>query len=236
MKKNKYSLAIKNWSISDRPREKLSQYGRAHLSDAELLAILIGSGSQEESAVDLCRRILASADQNLDTLSRYGIADLNKFKGIGPAKAISIIAALELGRRRQSSAPALRPKITSSYEAFQVIGPSLGDLPHEEFWVLMLDNAGKLIRKVQVSKGGVTATYVDQKLIWKEALEKLATSIILIHNHPSGTLKPSRQDIELTRKIAYGGRQLGIVVNDHLIIGGGSYYSFADEGEDCLLS
>jgi DNA repair protein RadC len=233
MKKNEH-LAINQWSISDRPREKLIQYGSQHLSEAELLAILVGSGSREESAVDMCRRILASTNQDLDVLARYQIEDFTRFKGMGPAKAVSIIAALELGRRRQSSAPQLRPKITSSYEAFQVIGQSLSDLLHEEFWVLMLDNAGKLIKKVQISKGGVTATYVDQKLIWKQALEKLATSIILVHNHPSGTLKPSQQDIELTRKIAYGGKQLGILVNDHLIIGGGSYYSFADEGEACL--
>lgn len=235
MKKNKEpSISIKDWSEADRPREKLLLKGQESLSEAELLAILIGSGSRSESAVELCRRILLDASNKLGKIARYEIIDLTKYKGIGEAKAISIIAALELGRRRLLENPTPKPSVLSSQEAYNVIGPQLSDLNHEEFWVLILDRKGRCVKKVQVSKGGVSATYVDQKIIWKHAIEQLGSSIVLVHNHPSGVLLPSINDQKLTKRIVQGGVHLGIRVNDHLIVGDGNYYSFADEGEECL--
>ncbi|MBL4625575.1 MAG: DNA repair protein RadC [Flavobacteriales bacterium] len=224
------SLSIKAWAEDDRPREKLASLGRSALSDAELVAIIIGSGSPKESAVELSKRILHSIGNNLSELGRVTIADLMKFKGIGEAKAITIVAALELGRRRKENEPKLKPKIATSKDAFDVIFPVLADLPHEEFWVILLNQNNKVIAISCISRGGVSGTVADAKLIFKVVLEKLASSVILSHNHPSGNLKPSKSDIDLTKKLKAGGKLLDIAVLDHLIIGDSDYYSFADEG------
>lgn len=222
-------FAIKNWSDDDKPREKLMLKGKDSLSDAELLAILIGSGSRNESAVALSQRILASVD-SLNSLGKMSINQLMKFKGIGEAKAITIIAALELGRRRRAEeAPELK-KITSSKTAFEIMKPIIGELPHEEFWVLFLNNSNKVISKSQLSKGGIAGTVVDARLIFKLALENGATGLILCHNHPSGSLIPSEADKQITKKIKTGGEVLDVKVLDHLIITESKYYSFVDEG------
>lgn len=223
------SFSIKNWNEDDRPREKLMLKGRASLSDAELIAILIGSGSRNESAVSLSQRILASVSNNLSELGRCTLAELMQFKGIGQAKAIAIAAALELGRRRRNGEALERKKITSSRSVFEYVQPLLGDLAHEEFWVLFLNNSNKVIKSEQLSKGGITGTIVDVRLAFKQALQLGAVSIILAHNHPSGTLKPSQADIQLTKKIKTAGESLDIKVLDHLIITEKAYFSFADE-------
>lgn len=223
------SFSIKNWNEDDRPREKLMLKGRASLSDAELIAILIGSGSRNESAVSLSQRILASVSNNLSELGRCTLAELMQFKGIGQAKAIAIAAALELGRRRRNGEALERKKITSSRSVFEYVQPLLGDLAHEEFWVLFLNNSNKIIKSEQLSKGGITGTIVDVRLAFKQALQLGAVSIILAHNHPSGTLKPSQADIQLTKKIKTAGESLDIKVLDHLIITEKAYFSFADE-------
>lgn len=222
-------FAIKDWSDDDKPREKLMLKGKDSLSDAELLAILIGSGSRNESAVALSQRILASVD-SLNSLGKMSINQLMKFKGIGEAKAITIIAALELGRRRRAEeAPELK-KITSSKAAFEIMKPIIGELPHEEFWVLFLNNSNKVISKSQLSKGGIAGTVVDARLIFKMALENGATGLILCHNHPSGSFIPSEADKQITKKIKTGGEVLDVKVLDHLIITESKYYSFVDEG------
>ena len=223
-------LTIKQWNEDDRPREKLLNKGKIALSDAELIAILIGSGNREESAVELSKRILLSIDNSLNELGKLTVIDLTKFKGIGEAKAISIITALELGRRRRLEEALEKPKITSSRSVFDVMQPIIGELPHEEFWIIFLNNANKIQLKTQMSKGGITGTLVDTRLIFKRALELAATGLILCHNHPSGTLKPSASDINLTNKIKKGGEVLDIKVLDHIIITEEKYYSFADEG------
>jgi len=223
------SLSIKSWAEDDRPREKLVAKGRAVLSDAELIAIIIGSGSRDESAVELSKRILHSVDNNLNELGKVSIPDLMKFKGIGEAKAISITASLELGRRRKAESSQGKPKIASSKDAFDVIYPALADLPHEEFWLILLNQNNKVIDTVCISRGGVAGTVADAKIILKAALEKLAPSIILSHNHPSGNLKPSKADIDLTKKLKEGAKLLDISVLDHLIIGDTNYFSFADQ-------
>jgi len=226
----KNSLTIKHWNEDDRPREKLLGKGKVALSDAELIAILIGSGNREESAVELSKRILSSIDNSLNTLGKLTVNDLTKFKGIGEAKAISIITALELGRRRRLEEALEKPKISSSKSVFDVMQPIIGELQHEEFWIIFLNNANKIQLKTQMSKGGITGTLVDTRLIFKQALELSATGLILCHNHPSGTLKPSESDINLTKKIKKGGEVLDIKVLDHLIVTEKEYYSFADEG------
>jgi DNA repair protein RadC len=223
------SFSIKNWNEDDRPREKLLLKGRTALSDAELIAILIGSGSRNESAVSLSQRILASADNNLSELGRLSIPELMEFKGIGEAKAISIVAAMELGRRRRTGEALERKKITSSNSVFEYVQPIIGELPHEEFWILYLNNSNKVIKSAQLSKGGITGTVVDVRLAFKEALQIGAVGIILAHNHPSGTLKPSQADIQLTKKLKIAGDSLDIKVLDHLIITEKAYFSFADE-------
>lgn len=223
------SFSIKNWSQDDQPREKLRDKGKAALSDAELVAILIGSGTKAESAVALSKRILASTDNNLSELGKLSIKQLTAFKGIGEAKAISIIAALELGRRRRGADALERKKITSSVSVFELMQPVIGDLPHEEFWIVYLNNSNKVIQKNQLSKGGITGTLVDVRLALKTALEVSATAIILVHNHPSGTLKPSQADKDLTTKLKTAGQSLDIKVLDHLIITENAYFSFADE-------
>lgn len=221
---------INQWAEVDRPREKFLLKGKSSLSDSELLAILIGSGSRNESAVQLCQRILISANNNLNQLGKLSIKQLTEFKGIGEAKAISIAAALELGRRRRSEDAVELKKITSSKVAFEIMQPIIGELPHEEFWILFLNNSNKVIHKAQISKGGITGTVVDSRIIFKTALEYNATSLILTHNHPSGKLFPSDADKEVTKKLKLAGQQLDVLVLDHIIITETGYYSFNDQG------
>ena len=220
---------INQWAEDDRPREKFLLKGKSSLSDSELLAILIGSGSRNESAVQLCQRILAASENNLSTLGKISIAQLMHFKGIGEAKAISIAAALELGRRRRAEEAVELKKITSSKAVFEIMQPIIGELPHEEFWVLYLNNSNKVIYKAQLSKGGITGTVVDIRIIFKLAFEQNATAIILTHNHPSGKLMASDADLQITRKIKEAGKTLEIQVLDHIIITENGYLSFQDE-------
>jgi DNA repair protein RadC len=223
-------LSIKQWAVEDRPREKMLAKGIRSLSEAELIAILIGSGNLEESAVEVSRRILGSVNNSLNELGKKTIVDLQKFKGIGPAKAITIAAAMELGRRRKSSEPDEKPKVVTSGEAAQIFKPLLSDLPHEEFWILLLNRNNLVIDKMMVSQGGLSGTIIDVRIILKMALDKLACSIILCHNHPSGNLIPSEADKDITKKIKEAGKHMDIPVLDHLIIGNDAYFSFADEG------
>ncbi len=223
------SFSIKNWSQDDQPREKLRDKGKAALSDAELVAILIGSGSRDESAVELCKRILASANNNLTDLGKLSIKQLMEFKGIGEAKAITIAAAMELGRRRRGEEALEKDKITSSRSVFELMQPILGELPHEEFWIIYLNNSNKVIQKNQLSKGGITGTLVDVRLVMKNAIEFGAVGLVLVHNHPSGTLKPSTADKQLTNKLKIAGESLDIKVLDHIIVTEADYFSFADK-------
>ena len=229
MQEKSASFSIKNWSQDDQPREKLLYKGKAALSDAELVAILIGSGNREESAVDLCKRILSRTDNNLSALGKLSVKQLTEFKGIGEAKAITIIAALELGRRRRGEEALEKKKITSSKSVFELMQPVIGELEHEEFWIIYVNNSNKVIQKNQLSKGGITGTLVDVRLVLKSALEVGATGLILSHNHPSGTLKPSEADIKITQKLKHAAQSLDIKVLDHLIITEKAYFSFADE-------
>lgn len=221
---------IKSWAEEDRPREKLMLKGKAALTDAELIAILMGSGTRELTAVDLAQLILKSVNHNLHELAKLSLKDLMKFKGIGEAKAISILAALELGRRRKESEVLKKERIACSKDAYEAIRPFLMDLPHEEFWILLLSRSNEVMKKIQISSGGVSGTVADPKLIFKAAVEHLASGIILVHNHPSENLKPSQADIDLTKKISQGGRALDISILDHLIFTNMAYFSFADEG------
>jgi DNA repair protein RadC len=227
---SEHNFSIKHWAEDDKPREKLMLKGKTALSDAELVAILIGSGSRNESAVDLSKRVLASVDNNLNALGKLSLKQLMEFKGIGEAKAITIAAALELGRRRRAEETLELKKITSSKAVFEIMQPIIGELPHEEFWVLYLNNSNKIIFKSQLSKGGITGTVVDVRLIFKTALEQGAISIILTHNHPSGKLLASDADKDITKKLKMAGDQLDIKVLDHIIITESGYYSFQDEG------
>ncbi|MTI20879.1 JAB domain-containing protein [Fulvivirga sp. RKSG066] len=222
-------LNIKSWAEEDRPREKLLLKGKASLSEAELIAILIGSGTASMSAVDLSKQILGHTNNNLNDLAKLTVQELMKFKGIGEAKAISIVAALELGRRRKESEVVKKPKITCSQDAYDIMRAHLLDLSHEEFWVLMLSRSNQVIKKQLISSGGVSGTVADPKIIFKMALDELASSIILSHNHPSGNLKPSQADINLTKKLKEAGEMLEIPVLDHLIFTNDGYFSFADE-------
>ena len=222
--------SIKNWAVEDRPREKIIAKGIDSLSNAELIAILIGSGNRDESAVELSRRILQSADNNLNELGKLNINDLKKNKGIGEAKAITIIAALELGRRRKLSDILNKKTIKSSKDVADLFQSKLGDLPHEEFWVLLLSRSNKIIHKERISQGGISGTIIDTRIILKTAIEKLASSIILCHNHPSGNIKPSKEDIKITEKISEASKLVDIQVLDHIIVTDSAYYSFADEG------
>lgn len=224
------AFPIKHWAEDDRPREKLMLKGKHILSDAELLAILIGSGSRNESAVQLSKRILAGADNNLNALGKLSLKQLMTFKGIGEAKAITIVAAAELGRRRRAEEAVELHQITSSKAVFEIMQPIIGELPHEEFWVLYLNNSNKVIYKSQISKGGITGTMVDTRIVFKVALEHNATSIILTHNHPSGKLEASEPDKQVTRKLKDAGKSLDIAVLDHVIITEKGYLSFTDDG------
>ena len=223
------TVSIKSWAEDDRPREKLVLKGKSALSDAELIAILIGSGSRNESAVDLSKRILNSIDNNLNKLGKLSVFDLQKFKGIGDAKAISIITALELGRRRRIEEALELPQIDGSKAIFNMMQPVIGELQHEEFWIVYLNNSNKVLHKEQLSKGGLTGTVVDVRLVFKKAIELFSTAIILCHNHPSGKLQPSQADKSITNKLKLAGETLDIKVLDHLIITENAYFSFADE-------
>jgi DNA repair protein RadC len=223
-------ITIKTWAEEDRPREKLSLQGRRALSDAELVAILIGSGSTTESAVDLSKRILNSCKNDLNALAKLSIQDLSKFKGIGEAKAISIIAALELGRRRKETDFVKTNSILTSKDIYNELAPNFLDLFHEEFWILLLNRANKVLEKIIISKGGLASTTADPKIIFKAALNHQAANVILAHNHPSGNLKPSETDIRLTKKLIEGAKILDIAILDHVIFTDKGYFSFADEG------
>lgn len=223
-------LNIREWSPEDRPREKLLLKGTSALSEAELVAILIGSGTAKTSAVELAKKVLLLSNNNLNELARLSVKDLMKIKGIGEAKAIAIVAALELGRRRKAQDLDEKPKISSSKDAFDLIQGHLMDLPHEEFWVLLLNRMHQVVKKKRISEGGVSGTVADPKIIYKLALEDLASGVIVAHNHPSGNLKPSQSDIDLTRKLKEAGRFLEVQLLDHLIIANRNYFSFADEG------
>ncbi len=223
------SFSIKHWSDDDKPREKLVQKGKSVLSDAELIAILIGSGSRDESAVELSKRILASVNNNLNELGKLSIKQLMQFKGIGEAKAVTIAAALEIGRRRRGEDAQKITKISSSKDAFELLQPHLGELPHEEFWIVYLNNSNKVIHMAQLSKGGITGTLVDVRLVMKQALELSAVGLILAHNHPSGGLRPSNADKQLTQKLKNAALALDIKILDHLIITQKDYFSFADQ-------
>ena len=223
------SFSIKNWSDDDKPREKLVQKGKSVLSDAELIAILIGSGSRSESAVELSKRILASVNNNLNELGKLSIKQLMQFKGIGEAKAVTIAAALEMGRRRRGEDAPKVDRIGSSNDVFELLQPIIGELPHEEFWIVYLNNSNKVMQRTQLSKGGITGTLVDVRLAMKQALELGAVGLILAHNHPSGGLKPSVADKQITQKLKNAAEALDIKVLDHLIVTQREYFSFADE-------
>lgn len=222
--------SLKTWAEDERPREKLLKHGRHVLSDSELLAILIRTGTKSKTAIDVAREILSKYNNDLAEVARLSIKDLSKFNGMGEVKAITIVAALELGRRKREAENSQKKAITSSADAFEAVLPLLGDLPHEEFVVLILNRANHIINKFRLSKGGVAGTVVDQKIVFKEALEHLASGIILCHNHPSGNLKPSNEDLSLTKKLKQAGELFDIKVMDHIIVAGNSYFSFADEG------
>jgi DNA repair protein RadC len=223
-------LNIKDWAVEDRPREKLLSKGARSLTDAELVAILIGSGNLDETAVELSKRILASTNNDLNELGRKTIDYLQTFNGIGQAKAVSIVAAMELGKRRKDAEVFDKNKITGSKDVADFFQPLLGDLNHEEFWIMLLNRGNKIIDTFMVSQGGITGTVIDVRLILKKALEKMASSLILCHNHPSGTMQASEADLTITKKIKDAARIMDISVLDHLIIGQSNYLSLADEG------
>ncbi len=231
MKKEKADfLNIKSWAAEDRPREKLVLKGKATLSDAELIAILLGTGTASMSAVDVAKSILQAVNNDLNELARLSVKDLMKIKGVGEAKAISIVSALELGRRRKDLASEEKPRISSSKDIYDLLKSELLDLPHEAFWIVLLNRANRVIKKQQISHGGVAGTVADPKIIFKMALEELASGVILAHNHPSGNLTASQADIDLTKKLKESGKLLEIQVLDHIIVAGKNYLSFADEG------
>jgi DNA repair protein RadC len=228
---NQYkSSGIKDWALEDRPREKLLAKGITSLSNAELLAILIRSGGPDTSAVELARQILKQADNNLQELGRRSVTDLVRHNGMGPVKAITIIAALELGRRRKKSDLQEKLRISGSQDVFSLFQPLIGDLAHEEFWILLTNRSNRVIDNVRISQGGISGTVIDVRLILKNALDRLASSLILCHNHPSGNLKPSDADIKITSKIADASKTMDIQLLDHIIIADNSYFSFSDEG------
>lgn len=223
-------LTIKSWAEADRPREKLKVKGKQQLSDAELLAILLGSGNREESALALSKRILNFYDNDLRELAKAELHDLKTFKGIGEVKAIKVIATMEIGRRRQLTNIIEKPQVCSSKEAFDALAPLMMDLRHEEFWVILLNRANRVVGREKISSGGVAGTVVDAKVVFRRAIQHLACSVILAHNHPSGNLRPSQADIDLTKKLMKAGEALDITVLDHLIITHKGFFSFADEG------
>ena len=222
-------MTIKNWADTDKPREKMIAQGKTALSNAELLAILLGSGSADESAVELSRRILASVNNSLTTLGKQSLQQLQAFKGIGQAKAITILAATEMGRRRTAETPELQPKIEVAHNVFTLMQPLIGELPHEEFWVLYLNSTNRVIHKARLFSGGITHTTVDVRLLFKTALEQGAIALILVHNHPSGSTTPSKEDIELTQRVKTAGDMLDIKLLDHVIVTEKEFLSLLDE-------
>ncbi|WP_034889259.1 RadC family protein [Gillisia sp. Hel_I_29] len=230
MSKEHSSFSIKNWALDDRPREKLLQKGKTSLSDAELIAILIGSGNSKDSAVELSKKILSHCNNSLNYLGKLSVQQLTQFRGIGDAKAITIIAAMELSRRRRYEEALELVKISSSNSVFEILQPVIGELQHEEFWILYLNNSNKVIEQFQISKGGITGTLVDVRITLRKALELGAVSLILAHNHPSGNLNPSEADKQLTSKLKTAAESLDIKILDHVIVTEKSYFSFADEG------
>ncbi len=222
-------LSIKKWAEEDRPREKLLLKGKTTLSEAELIGIILGSGTAQMSAVDLAKQLLSEVNHDLNQLARLSVRDLMKFKGIGEAKAIGIVSALELGRRRKESEIQKNPKISSARLAYDLMKGDLMDLPYEEFWILLLKRNNELIRKVKISIGGISGTVVDPKVIYKHALAEMASFVILIHNHPSGNPKPSHHDRQLTKKLQEAGKFLDLPIVDHIIFCDHEYYSFADD-------
>ena len=224
------SLKITDWAAEDRPREKLIINGTSGLSDAELLGILISSGTREKSAVDLGRELLSLVNNNLNSLGKLTIADLKKIRGIGPARAVTIAAALELGRRRKLSEVPDVIQIKCSKDVADIFQPLMSDLPHEEFWILFLNRSNKVISRMKLSQGGISGTVTDVRVVMKKAVESLASGIIVCHNHPSGNLNPSEADTRITQKIKEAGNLLDIQLLDHLIISENDYYSFADNG------
>ena len=230
MQETTASFPINKWSDADRPREKLRSKGRSVLSNAELLAILIGSGNRSESAVQLSQKILMAADNDLSELSRCSVDQLMQFKGIGEAKAVTIVAAMELSRRRMGSTSPRRASIKNSQQVYELLQSGMADLPHEEFWVVYLNNGNRVLHYEQLSKGGINGTIVDIRLGMKKALALGAVSLILAHNHPSGTLAPSEADKKITQKFTKAANSLDIKVLDHLIITRDKYFSFADNG------
>jgi DNA repair protein RadC len=224
------SLKITDWAVEDRPREKLYSKGTSSLSDAELLAILIGSGTKNRSAVDLGRELLSLAGNNLNSLGKLGIADLRKIRGIGNARAVTIAAALELGRRRKLAEMPDFPQIKCSRDVFDLLAPLLSDISHEEFWILFLNRSNKVVNRMKLSQGGISGTVTDVRIVMKQAIENLASGIIVCHNHPSGNLNPSESDTRITQKIKEAGTLMDIQLLDHLIITDKDYYSFADNG------
>ncbi|MEX1188102.1 MAG: DNA repair protein RadC [Bacteroidia bacterium] len=221
---------IRAWNENDRPREKLERIGRAHLSDAELIAILLGSGTRNESAVEVARRMLHSVNDNLVEFGKLTIPELQQFQGVGPAKAITLTAAIELGRRRQEAAPLQRKQVHCSKDIHEIFSPRIGDLPHEEFWAMCLNRSNKIINSRRISSGGISSTVADIRLIMRFAIESNASTLIICHNHPSGNLKPSEQDIRITKSIAQAVKYLDIQLLDHLIVTESGFYSFSDEG------
>ncbi len=224
------SVKITEWAVEDRPREKLITKGTSSLSDAELLGILISSGTRDKSAVDLGRELLGLADNNLNSLGKLSISDLKKLHGIGTARAVTIAAALELGRRRKLAEVPDSLQIKSSRDVADIFQPLLSDLPHEEFWILFLNRSNRVIARMRISQGGISGTVTDVRLIMKKAVEHLASGIIVCHNHPSGNLNPSEADSKITKKIKEAGEIMDIQLLDHLIISDKDYYSFADNG------
>jgi DNA repair protein RadC len=224
------SMKITDWAVEDRPREKLIEKGTSSLSDAELLAILICSGTKDKSAVDLGRELLTLASNNLNTLGKLTITDLKKLHGIGTARAVTIAAALELGRRRKLAESPHVPQIKCSKDVADIFQPLLSDLAHEEFWILFLNRSNKVINRMKLSQGGISGTVTDVRIVMKKAIEYLASGIIVCHNHPSGNLNPSESDSRITQKIKEAGSLMDIQLLDHLIISDKDYYSFADNG------
>ena len=227
---SKHRLSINQWALEDRPREKMMEKGADALSDAELLAILIGSGNTEESAVELMRRLLLSCDNNLNSLAKWEVSDYSRFKGIGPAKSITVMAALELGKRRKLQSILERLRITCSKDIYNIFQPIMCDLEQEEFWVLLMNQANKMIDKICVSTGGIDGTYADVRTILREALLQRATQIAVVHNHPSGNKRPSQLDKTLTEHIHKAADTMNIRLIDHVIVCEDGYYSFTDEG------
>jgi DNA repair protein RadC len=224
------SHALTTWAVEERPREKVMANGIQYLSDAELLAILLGSGTKNQTAVELARTILKGAGNSLQELGRQNIRELVRTKGVGPAKAITLLAAMELGRRRAGMQHAEKLPVKSSQTVFKLFHPLLGDLDHEEFWLLMLNRANRVLGRYKVSQGGLSGTVIDTRIILKKALDNLASSIIVCHNHPSGNMQPSEADVKITGKLKKAAEMLEIKLLDHVIIADKSYFSFADEG------